>query len=224
MVSIDATATSITTNWFIWGQEDSLAITQVTAVEGATVADSRVRVTTTVTNTGVDPARIGIRYEWDLMIDGEDGAWFAARNPDGAWLGAEQEWASPTFERFETTNDPANPILTVFGTVNGPASFTPAPTQPDLLQFAYWEGAYVEPFDYTPTGLWIAGNDSAVTYIWGNNETNAIELAPGENVTVTQYLYAAPRAQAPTLTPVGLIALVSLLSAIAVIAIVRKRR
>jgi hypothetical protein len=226
LVNIDATATSVTTNWVIWGQVDSLDITQVTAVEGTTVADSRVRVTTTVTNTGLNLSRIGIRYEWDLMIDGEDGAWVAARNPDGAWLGAEQEWASPTFERFETTNDPANPILTVFGTVNGPASFTPAPTQPDLLQFANWSGVYSEAFNYTPTGQIIAEDDSAVTYLWGNNETNAIELAPGENVTVTQYLYATPGAlqQAPTLTPIGLIALVGVLSAIAALTLVRKRR
>jgi len=235
-VSVTPTATSVTTKWSVgpWvNMPDYLNITQVTAVEGTTVADSRVRVTTNVTNTGEGSVLIGIRYEWDIMVDGEDGSWFAERNPDGPWLDTEQEWALPLFESYETTNDPANPIMTIIGTVTGPTTFTPAPTPPDLLQFAAWgsdpieeEGVFYYAFDYTPTGQLIAGGDSAVTYIWGNNETNAIELLSGETVSVTEYLYArpGPTAAAPTLTPIGLIALVGLLSAIAAVTIVRKRR
>lgn len=96
----------------------------------------------------------------------------------------------PTFERFETTNDPASPVFSIFGTVTGPPTFTPPPTPPDRFVYAYWPSSFNVAFDYTPTG--VTGEDSAVLYYWGNNVTNAIELVPGETVSVTQYLYAIP--------------------------------
>jgi len=237
-VNIVPTATSVTTSWSTGAVgTDALSITQVIAIEGTTVADSRVRVTTNVTNTGEESVRIGIRYEWDIMIDGADGSWFAERNPNGPWIDTEQEWALPIFESYETTNDPANPIFTIVGTVTGPATLSPPPTPPDLLQFAAWgstpsPGVYDFAFNFTPTGRTIAGagKDSAITYLWGNNETNAIELSPGETVSVTQYLYAIPApapAPVPAITPIGLIALVGLLSVITAVSIrttVRKKR
>ena len=141
VVSVVPTATSVTTTWSTVGQMlDALNITQVTAVEGTTVADSRVRVTTNVTNAGQEPVSIGIRYEWDLMIDGSDDAWFAERNPDGAWTETEIAYAPPIFEQFETTNDPSAPVFSIFGTVNGPLTFTPPPTPPDRFVYADWSG------------------------------------------------------------------------------------
>jgi len=186
--SIATTATSATTTWNT--TRDPLLIEQVTAVEGTTVADSRVRVTTNVTNLGVSPVDIGIRYEWDLMIDGSDDSWFVEKNPDNLWTETEIEYTPPAFERFETTNDPASPVFSILGTVTGPPTFTPPPTPPDRFVYASWGSSYNVAFDYTPTG--ITGMDSAVLYYWGNNVTNAIELVPGETVSVTQYLYAIP--------------------------------
>lgn len=176
---------------------DDLYIEQVIEVMGITLADSRVRVSTEVINTGAAPVDIGIRYEWDIMIDGEDGSWFAERSPDGSWIDVENEWTAPAFQRFETTNDPASPVFGIFGTVAGPITLTPTPTPPDLLQFAAWGfhptlGLYDFAFDFTPTGRTIAGSglDSAVAYYWGDNNGNAITLGAGEGITVTQYLYA----------------------------------
>jgi hypothetical protein len=178
---------------------DDLYIEQVVEVMGTTIADSSVRVSTEVRNTGAEPVDIGIRYEWDLMIDGIDGSWFAERNPDGSWIDVEAEWASPAFEQFETTDDPASPVLLIFGTVTGPATLTPLPTSPDLLQFASWGSIYGRAFDYTPTGQTVAGSgeDSAVGYYWGDNSSNAITLDAGQGVTVTQYLYATPASPEP---------------------------
>ena len=231
MVSVDPTATSVTTTWSTVEQmPDALNITQVTAVEGTTVADSRVRVTTNVTNLGDGPVGIGIRYEWDLMIDGSDDSWFAERNPDSIWTETEIAYTPPAFERFETTNDPASPVFSILGTVTGPSTFTPPPTPPDRFVYASWGASYGAAFDYTPTGM--TGMDSAILYYWGNSEPNAIELVPGGTVSVTQYLYAIPGAPpapapVPILTPIGIIALVGLLSVIAIATIrirIKKRQ
>lgn len=91
--SVATTATSATTTWNT--TQDPLLIEQVTAVEGTTVADSRVRVTTNVTNLGVSPVDIGIRYEWDLEISDSDESWFAERNPDNGWTATEIEYNPP---------------------------------------------------------------------------------------------------------------------------------
>ncbi len=189
LVSLNWTNTAVTVTWntTALNSSDALLISQVTAVEGMNLFNSRVRVTTNVTNAGSAPVSIGIRYEWDLMIDGNDGSWFA--EPEGEWLDAENEWLAPSFESFETTDDPETPFFSIFGTVTGPETFEPLPTPPDLLQFANWSGAFYTTFDYTPTGQIVAGNDSAVTYLWGHNETTAIELGVGETKSVTQYLY-----------------------------------
>jgi hypothetical protein len=181
-----------------WMTPDNLAIEQVTAIEGTTLSDSRVRVTTTVTNNDMIAHSVGIRYEWDIMIDGEDGSWFAERIPDGPWLDLETEWVSPAFERYEIVNDPASPIFSVFGTAAGPAVL--APTPPDLLQFADWFDVYSRAFDYTPTGQNIGGDDSAIAYYWGSNEGNQITLAPGENVSVTALVFAVPPVNTPPST------------------------
>ena len=178
---------------------DDLYIEQVIEVAGTTLTDSRVRVSTEVTNTGGDPVDIGIRYEWDIMIDGEDGSWFRATDPDGPWISREDEWTPPAFEGFETTNDPVSPVFSIFGGATGPTALTPPATPPDLLQFASW-GSSLDPglfgfaFDFTPTARTIAGPglDSAVAYYWGNTDGNAIRLNAGEGITVTQYLYVQP--------------------------------
>jgi hypothetical protein len=85
-------------------------------------------------------------------------------------------------------------VFLIFGTVTGPTTLTPAPTPPDLLQFADWWSIYSAAFDYTPTGQTVGGSsgDSAVAYYWGDNDGNAMTLDPGEGITVVQYLYATP--------------------------------
>jgi hypothetical protein len=152
--------TGFSTIWYIPGGSyiDLLKIEQVTIIEGTTLANSHIRVTTIVTNLREDPAHIGIRYEWDIMIDGNDGSWFAPRNPDGPWLGVETEWAPPPplFEHYETTDDPSNPLFTISGSVTGPV-FSPPVVPPELLQYVAWgsipfPGLYNYAFDFTPSG------------------------------------------------------------------------
>ena len=62
--------TSILSTWNLSGEQpDSLRIEQRTYIEGTTLDDSKIGVTTKVKNIGATPRQIGIRYEWDIMID-----------------------------------------------------------------------------------------------------------------------------------------------------------
>ncbi|MBN1857451.1 MAG: hypothetical protein JW846_10930 [Dehalococcoidia bacterium] len=173
-----------------WNPGGGLEVEQVTAVEGTTLSDSRVRVTTTVTNNDDVTHEVGIRYEWDLMIADDDDAWFARRNPDASFTQDELIYEPPNFERFETTDDPGNPTFSVFGSVNGPQGvFSPDPTPPDRFIFGEW--AQYDAWDYYEGSD--PSSDSAVLYYWGYDDGNSpISLSPGESVSVTAYLYAIP--------------------------------
>ncbi len=218
-----------------WTTEEGLLITQIIAVEGSTLADSRVRATTCIANNNdTSNLSIGVRYVWDLMVGDEDGSWFAERHPNGDWIDTECEWVSPTFERYAATNDPNSSIFSVLGTSAGPGALVPPPTPPDMLQFAAWgsssDGVFGHAFDFALTGLTLAGpdSDSAIAYYWGNNETNAITLNPSESASVTQYLHvipppSPPQQAVPALTLIGIAMLTGLLAFIGAGAIMRRR-
>ena len=211
-----------------WTTPKNLLINQTIAVEGLTLGDSIVRVTTNITNNNnTATQQVGIRYMWDLMIDDKDGSWFIGQFHDANWIDTECEWYSPTFCRYNTTNDPNSPILTIVGTLKPTGALSPQPTAPDMLQFAAWSGVFDCAFDYT-IGQTLAkpGNDSAIVYYWGNDEANAMTLNPGESVSATQYLYVTPPPprNVPTLTSIGIVALAGLLVFIGAGVIVRGRR
>jgi len=215
-----------------WTTGEGLLINQIIAIEGSTPTDSRVRVTTCITNNN-DTANmsVGVRYMWDLTIGDEDGSWFAERRPDRDWIDTECEWVTPGFRNYATTNDPNSSILIVWGNLTGHDALVPPATTPDKLQFAAWgssgDGVFDHAFDYTPTGQTLAGpgSDSAIVYYWGDDETNAITLSPGESDSVTQYLYVTPPPPlpVPNLTPIGIAALIGLLAFIGAGVIVRRR-
>ena len=215
-----------------WTTGEGLLINQTIAVEGSTPADSRVRVTTCITNTNdISDLSVGVRYVWDLTMGDEDGSWFAERRPDSDWIDMECEWDPPGFRNYATTNDPNSSILIVWGNLTGHDALVPPATTPDRLQFVAWgssgDGVFDHAFDYTPTGQTLAGSgsDSAIAYYWGDDETNAITLSPGESVSVTQYLYVTPPPPlpVPNLTPIGIAALIGLLAFIGAEAIARRR-
>jgi hypothetical protein len=183
---------------------DALTIVQDVNVNGTTFANSTVEVTTSVTNNSTaGPVQIGIRYEWDFQIANDDGPTFQAISPNGAVLTNETQFLPPAFEsyRMEDNNPPNAPTFDVFGTVTGPASVTPTPTAPDLLQYVSWPKAVGTAFDYTVNpALDIAspeGDDSAVLYFFGHNSGAAISIPAGETRTVSASLFlkqAAPQA------------------------------
>lgn len=231
LVALDTCSPVTTQNdnsvYTTWATQEGLLINQTIAVEGTTLEDSMVRVTTSITNNNADARRVGIRYVWDMMMDDEDGSWFAERLPDEDWIDTECEWVSPTFRRYAATNDPNRSIFIVWGNLTGFA-LTPPPTTPDLLQFAEWEGVFDHAFDYTPTGQTLAGPgaDSAIAYYWGHDGANAITIESGESVSVTQYLHVTPPPprDVPALIPIGIAALAGLLVFIGAGVIVRGRQ
>jgi len=164
---------------------DMLEVVQETIIHGTEYEDSYVEVTTTVTNTGSSTVSIGIRYQWDWMIDGSDDSWFATREPDGDWTDVFIGFDNPAFNFYEEVNDPSSPMFSVYGTVNGPANILPAPTPPDFVSYVAWPIAYNSAWDFPISG---SGTDSAVCYFWGYPEANAITLQPGESYTVHEHL------------------------------------
>ncbi|PXF60592.1 MAG: hypothetical protein C4B59_08720 [Candidatus Methanogaster sp.] len=215
-----------------WTTGEGLLINQIIAIEGSMPTDSRVRVTTHITNNN-DTANmsVGIRYVWDLAIGGEDGSWFAERRPDSDWIDTECEWVTLGFRNYATTNDPNSSIFIVWGNLTVYDALVPPATTPDRLQFVAWgssgDGVFDHAFDYTPTGQTLAGSgsDSAIAYYWGDDETNAITLSPGESDSVTQYLYVTPPPPlpVPNLTPIGIVTLIGLLTFIGAGVIARRR-
>jgi PKD repeat protein len=179
-----------------WTTPEGLDIEQVTAIEGTDLEDSRVRVTTTVTNNGESAVDIGIRYELDLEINGSDDSWFRERSPDDDWTATEIAFEPPEFEMWETTNDPEDQLFNVFGSISEPSTLSPSPTPPERFVYAYWSDAYDSAFDYTPTPY--TGYDSAVLYYWGvDDESSPIGLSIGESTSVTMYLFALPPGEEP---------------------------
>jgi hypothetical protein len=103
-----------------WTTGECLSINQTIAVEGSTPADSRVRVTTHITNNNdTSNLSVGVRYVCDLMIGDEDGSWFAERRPDGNWTDTECEWVPTRFRNYAATNDPNSSIFIVWGNLTG---------------------------------------------------------------------------------------------------------
>ena len=183
--------TSILATWNVIGENDFLRIEQKTFIEGTTLDDSKIGVTTKVKNTGYDTVKIGIRYEWDIMIDGNDGTIMRTKNPQGSWLYYETQWSNFNYTHYEITDYPTTPTFYNLGTVIGPTYLTPVPTPPDLLTYADWPASYGQAFNYTPTNQYLYNDDSAILYYWGKDLAHARTIAPGDSVMVTQYLFAS---------------------------------
>jgi hypothetical protein len=184
---------------------DELTIVQDVNTHGTTFATSTVEVTTTITNNGSSPVSLGVRYLWDTQIGQDDGPTFQPLSPDAAVLLTEKAFSPPAFSFYRIQDNDGNattPLFSVFGTVTGPNTITPAPTAPDLLENASWPGSVDSPFAYTvnPSLDVSSGNqpinDNAVLYYWGATQATAIVLAPGASRTFSQSLVSA-EANAP---------------------------
>ena len=182
---------------------DAMTIVQDVNVHGTTFENSTVEVTTTVTNTGSASLSIGIRYLWDVQIGEDDGPTFQQLSPEASVLLTEKSFPSPTFGFYKIQDNNGNattPLFSVFGTVNGPSTITPAPTVPDLLENAQWGSSFTAPFAYTTTGIDVSSasgeDDNAVLYYWGSTQANALVLSAGASRSVSQSLVSA-EANAP---------------------------
>jgi Zn-dependent protease len=183
-LSVLPKGTEVTVSWIT---PEHLAISEVIEISGTDVTNTLVRVSFHVTNGDNITHTVGIRYEWDIMIDGRDGSylrpWTDPYTPQ-AWLGNETTWASPSFQFWEATNDLADPVFSIYGSVISPIGATP-PTKPDRLDLANWRTVNSVAYDYNTTSQQVAGQgrDSAVLYYW-----DPFNLSPEAGREVTAYI------------------------------------
>jgi len=191
---VDFSSTMVTTSWQTL--EDLLVVQEI-EVMGTTEKDTKIRITMKTTNNDVVAHNVGVRYEWDIMVDGWDGSWMRTwtSGTPSSWLNTEQEWVSPTHDYWETTNYPLNPLFYIFGSISSPADSTP----PDKTIFAHWASS-IYAYSYAPSSRVIGGTvpssggeyDSAVLYYW-----NPTYLSPGESRTVTASIFSVRAERSP---------------------------
>jgi hypothetical protein len=174
--------TQIDTYWNVGVATPLFGVLQSIKILGTTYQDSKIQVTTTITNNGQTARTFAIRYFWDLAVAGDDGSQVRPREPDAPWQTTEEGWIDPSFKEWEATDDPNDPLFSVYGSVTYPAGSTP----PELLIAADYESAYDEAYDYTPTGKSIT-EDSAMLYYW-----DPLVIQPRGSTSVTAYLFTAP--------------------------------
>ena len=174
---------------------DALQIVFDINVNGSTFDDSTVELTTTVTNTGNEPVDIGIRYQLDFQIAGDDGPTFAEVNPTLPPRITENTYSPPGFLAYRIEDNPGgDPTFSIFGTSSAYPGISPTPTAPPLLQYASWFDAYGAAFDYATSGQDVATGaaDSAVLYYFGATPQTAITLGADQSQTVSESLFATP--------------------------------
>jgi len=176
---------------------DALQIVFDINVNGSTFDDSTVELTTAVTNNGQAPVNIGIRYQLDFQIAGDDGPTFAEVNPTQAPRSTENTYTPPGFLAYRIEDNPNGvPTFSIFGTSSAYPGITPTANQPEVLEFASWPDAFDIAFDYATSGQDVATSagvdDSAVLYYFGATPQTAIALAPAQSVTVSESLFATP--------------------------------
>jgi hypothetical protein len=181
--SVTEDGTKVTVTWSI---PEGLVITQVIEITGTSISDTLVRISVNILNNAEVSYTVGIRHEWDIMIDGEDGSYLRPWTDRGlplTWLEVETEWTSPDFQFWETTNNATNPLFSIYGSISSPAEVSPSPTKPDKFVFASWGYSFDSAYDYVPTDQNIGGEDSAVLYYW-----DPIEIRPSSARDISSYV------------------------------------
>jgi hypothetical protein len=177
------TRVSNTQGTISWTTPENLLVTLLIDIRGTTVADTMVQVTVTIQNNDTIAHSVAVRYQWDIMIDGEDDSWIRVWTDPStpqSWTENETDWVSPSFQFWETTNNPTTPVFSVYGSTVLPL-VNPPPTVPDRLVYASWATCDDTAYDYTLGGDW--GMDSAVLYYW-----NAEEISPEAQISRTAYV------------------------------------
>jgi hypothetical protein len=213
-VFIDGEARGVRSSWAIVNGIDDFDVELLLLAHGNDMMDSSIEMSLRVSNRSPEPALIGVRHAWSLRRSAVGGI---ARLPPFLGLREpgqpvepldrlEHSWEAPAARAWEAWADSGTPysrpdevVYAIAGALAGPESLIPAPTPPDLLQWAQmntfgwpffpgladscfaWEGP--EP------GRTIT-NPLALALTWGQDEAHAIAIDPGGEVTLTQHMMA----------------------------------
>jgi PKD repeat protein len=184
----NATVTKVSSTRAIvsWTTAENLFVTLLVEIRGTTIANTMVQVTLTVKNEDAVAHSVAVRHEWDLMIDGEDDSWIRLwKNPSSpqSWTENETDIVSPDFQFWETTNNPNNPVFSIYGSTMLPNA-DPQPTMPDRFVYAPWAACFVSAYDFASSDT--SQFDSAALYYW-----NAVNINPDAQISRTIYVTTA---------------------------------
>jgi len=203
--------TGLVASWTADEPPDHIRVEFRLDVRGNGFEDGAVEVTTSVENLADETLRLGIRYHWapTIRTSLHPCYGFAPPDPPGDPFECRQkEFVDPDRHHFVASwySSPTtpHPIYFIAGTISEPRALDPPPTPPDRIVIANhgaatrqgWErgpefqGVANSCFDYDVTPGVGLGGSSTITYWWGRDEDHALEVPPGEKVSVTQYLWA----------------------------------
>ncbi|GLY74894.1 hypothetical protein [Actinoallomurus iriomotensis] len=199
------TGTTTTTTW----SRSSLFVEQAVSVTGGTVADTRVSVTTSITDYNTPKHQYKIQYLWDTEIGTDDGPAIQPRaagepyRPFDPTVGVERTDAPATGDTAVVDNDvnPLTPSLAVALSGSGDPQAVP-----DSVKYVCWPDAIFAPLGgYVTDGTRdVSGSasdclggqgkaDSAVEYVWSADANQA-----GPQVTASLRM-SPPAAYATTM-------------------------
>ena len=156
---------------------DKLTIVQDIVVTGDAAAESKVRETTTVVETGDTAERVGVRHLWDYDIAGDDAP--ALDLAGGATSSTEKTLAAPSATVIGSTGTSAS---------TGAGIAPAVALGPDSVRYVSWKPAFGTAFDYTVTPGLTADKDSAVLTYFGSTPGGAIVVEPGNGKMMTASL------------------------------------
>ena len=158
-----------------------------------------------MTNPNFSPVDVGIRYLWDFQIGLDDGPTFTQNYPSGSTLTTEAEFQPPAFVVYriqDNDENPSPPLFGIYGSATPSLGIGSDITPPGKLQYVCWGNAFGPAFNYTvnpnldiatnaSTCRGFAGGDTAVSYTYGPDATNALRVGSNETLTIIAYLLAA---------------------------------
>jgi hypothetical protein len=217
MISDGGRDVGIALSWEIHRGADDLFVEQRVVARGDAFTRSAAEVTLTVTNLGVSDAALGLRYTWVWALGNAGGASYPTiapkppEVPTEPYLRLETEFDHPDFRSFIVSleDTPSNPgpiddnAYVIEATMGG-VPLDPPPTPPNrYLHTVYGEllnpaniagyGPLNSCFGYNiadPPRVGYRGPSTAGVYFWGDTRDSARHIAPGETVSVTQYVFA----------------------------------
>jgi hypothetical protein len=152
------------------GKPDGLTVEQDAVVTGTSEADSLLRFTLRVRNTGAQPVRIGARTTLDMLLGDDEGPVFGAQT--GSALTDQRRFQAPSFRTF-TLIDHGGALKARW---TAGARDTDA-TAPDVLDTAPCCSGGYPPL--VPTAPTADASDTEVRWIWGDGDATARTIAPG---------------------------------------------
>lgn len=238
---------------FADGAGPTIEVEEEVVVEGPvdgseTVDNTVIRETHTVRNLGPGNLSFGLRKQWDWSIGADDGPYFGTCEAPNVACDASMNLTDdgsldgPYPPVYVINEDPAvtacpvgvnpvgpncggSPLYLVAGTVSAPATLTPAPDPPELVQFNDWPSLIGSCWQPPLVDNATCGNgDTALAYFYGLTIGSAITLTPAEERSFTQYVVASQDEcpaiieepvnplEIPGLTPLGLVVLVGLIA------------